>query len=518
CIADDASTNPEVRQFLEQAARGEPRIRLTFRERNGHISACSNSAFALATGEWCALLDHDDVMAENALSWVALEIDEFPECGLIYSDEDKIDASGRRSEPFFKTDFDPQLLLGQNYINHLGIYRASLLREIGGFREGFEGSQDYDLALRCIERLRPEQVRHIPRILYHWRMAAGSLASEVDAKPYAREAARRAIADHLRRRQIAAQVAPCPENPESHRVIYDSPDPLPLVSVIIPMRDQVQLLVKCVRSLCEKTDYPAIQIIVVDNGSTERESLEILQNFGRESDFVVLRDEAQFNFGGLNNLALPAARGELLVFLNNDIEAAEPDWLREMVSHAVRPEVGAVGARLWYPDGTLQHGGVVLGLGGVAGHAHHRIPRGHPGYYNRAWLQHNCSAVTAACLVVRKQVFEEAHGFDEVNLPINFNDIDFCLRLRERGLQIIWTPYANLIHYESASRGHHATRGQQAQFFREATYMQERWGTQLLHDPFYSSNLTLQPPGYEIAFPPRWASLFEQPVLQRTRE
>lgn len=503
CIADDASTDPEVRPLLEEIANREPRIRLMVRERNGHISACSNAALALATGEWCALLDHDDALAENALAWVALDLNAHPESGLLYSDEDKIDARGARSEPFFKTDFDPELFLAQNFINHLGVYRTALLREIGGFREGLEGSQDYDLALRCIERLRPDQIRHVPRILYHWRKAAGSLAALADAKPYAREAARRAIAEHLERRQIAGRVEACPENPESHRVIYEVTDPLPLVSVIIPMRDRIELVTACLRSLREATDYPALQIVVVDNGSVLAETLHSLGKLAARPGVVVLRDDREFNFSRLNNLAVPAARGDLLAFLNNDIKATEAGWLREMVSHAIRPQVGAVGARLWYPDGTLQHGGVVLGLGGVAGHAHHRIPRGHPGYFNQAWLQHNCSAVTAACLVMRRAVFEELGGFNEEHLAVNFNDIDLCLRARARGWQIIWTPYANLLHRESASRGHQATRGQKAQFLQEATYMQERWGAELWRDPFYNPNLTLKPPGYELADPPR---------------
>ncbi|MGI8481292.1 MAG: glycosyltransferase, partial [Chthoniobacterales bacterium] len=242
CIADDASTDARVRPFLEQIARDDSRVKLTFRDRNGHISACSNSALKIATGEWCALLDQDDAFAKNALAFVALEIDRYPVAGLIYSDEDKIDDAGARSNPFFKTDWNPELFLGQNYINHLGVYSAALLREIGGFREGFEGSQDYDLALRCIERLAPEQIRHIPRILYRWRMVAGSLAAVADAKPYAKEAARRAIADHLERRGIAARVAPCPENIESHRVVYELPNPAPLVSIVIPIRDRLELL------------------------------------------------------------------------------------------------------------------------------------------------------------------------------------------------------------------------------------------------------------------------------------
>lgn len=504
CIADDASTDPKVRPLLEQIAASDARIKLTFRERNGHISACSNSALALATGEWCALLDQDDAFAENALALVALEIDRHPDAGLIYSDEDKVDENDARSNPFFKPDWNPELFLGQNFINHLGCYRADLLREIGGFREGLEGSQDYDLALRCVELLRPEQIRHIPRLLYRWRMIGGSLAAVPDAKPYAREAARRAIADHGKRRNLPGHVVACPENNESHRFIHALPKPPPLVSIIIPTRDRVELLKRCVESIRTRTDYAPFEIAVVDNGSVKEETLRFFRESEADNSIRVIPDRGPFNYSRLNNFAAAQARGEVLVFLNNDTEIEEGGWLTEMVSHAVRAEVGAVGARLWFPDGTLQHGGVVLGLGGVAGHAFPHIPRGHPGYFNRAMLQQNCSAVTGACMAVRKTVFEELGGFDEENLGVTFNDIDFCLRLTERGYRIVWTPYANLIHHESASRGHQRTREEQAEFERAVAYMQRTWGAQLMHDPFYNPNLSLNPPGFEIAFPPRW--------------
>jgi GT2 family glycosyltransferase len=503
CMADDASTDPKVRPLLEEIAARDPRIKLIFREQNGHISACSNSALGLATGQWCALLDQDDLFADHALAMVALEIEDHPDAGLIYSDEDKIDSAGLRSNPFFKPDWNPELFLGQNFINHLGVYRTGLLRSIGGFREGFEGSQDYDLALRCVERLKPAQVRHIPRILYHWRAVAGSLAAVADAKPYAKEAARRAIADHLLRRGVAGRVEACPENVESHRVIYELPDPAPLVSIIIPMRDRLSLLERCLEGIRERTDYRPLEIIIVDNGSKEPATHEFLRALEEKKEGRVLRVDGEFNFSRLINRGAAVAKGEVLAFLNNDIDANEPDWLRELVSHAVRIGVGAVGARLWYPNGTLQHGGVVLGLGGVAGHAFTGVPRGHAGYFNRAYLQQYCSAVTGACLLVRKEVFEQADGFDETNLAISFNDIDFCLRLRAAGFQNVWTPYANLVHHESASRGHQRAPEEQAQFVREATFMQEKWGIELLHDPFYNSNLSLNLPGFELAVPPR---------------
>lgn len=503
CIADDASTDAQVRPFLEGRAATDQRIKIILREKNGHIAACTNSALARATGEWCALLDQDDALTRDALARVAIEIDAHPDAGLIYSDEDKIDDAGNRSSPYFKPDWNPELFLAQNFINHLGVYRTEAMRELGGFREGLEGSQDYDLALRCVERLRAAQIRHLPRVLYHWRMAAGSVATAPNAKPYARAAARRAIAESLQRQGIAGTVEACPENPEAHRVVYSLGEKAPAVSIIIPLRDQVNLLRRCLESIRASTDYAALELVMVDNGSVEPETLEFLATQERDGAAQIVRAPGTFNFSRLTNKGAAAAQSEILLFLNNDIEATESNWLAEMVRHAVRPEIGAVGARLWYPDGTLQHGGVILGLGGVAGHAFPHLARGSGGYFSRASLAQNCSAVTGACLAVRKSVFAANGGFDEQNLPISFNDIDFCLRLRCAGLRNVWTPQANLIHAESASRGHQPTKEEQAQFVREASYMQRKWGAELLHDPSYNPNLSLNLPGFELAVPPR---------------
>ena len=502
CIADDASTGADVRAFLEEEARNDSRIKLSFRAQNGGIAACSNSALQLATGEWCALLDQDDVLAHEALAYVALEIDQDHDAGLIYSDEDKLGPSGERFDPFFKPDWNPELFLGQNFINHLGVYRRHLLHKIGGFREEIRGSQDYDLALRCVEQLLPSQVRHIPRVLYHWRAAPGSLAAKADAKQYAPEEARRALTDHLQRQQIAAHVSPCPESSHAHRVTYELPANLPLVSVIIPTRDQVDLLKRCLTSL-SLTSYPSTELVIVDNSSTDKEALDYLQKLEQEKTATVLRDDGPFNFSRLANLGAAAAQGDVLVFCNNDLEAEEPGWLREMVSHALRQEVGAVGARLWYPNGTLQHGGVLLGLGGVANHAFPGLSRGGEGYFRRAWLSQNCSAVTGACLAVRKELFVRVGGFDEENLPVSFNDADLCLRLSALGFATVWTPYANLIHHQSASRGHRRDTKDVALFRREAGYMRDKWGRELISDPFYNPNLSLQLPGYELSYPPR---------------
>ena len=502
CIADDASTDASVARTLKQYATPDSRIKVTFRERNGHIAACSNSALQLAKGEWVALLDQDDLLPEHALAVVAATIRDHPKAGLIYSDEDKIDQSGARCAPFFKPDWNPELLLGQNYISHLGVYRRALLLEIGVFREGYEGSQDHDLALRCIEKLQPAQIRHIPRVLYHWRMIEGSAAAVGEAKPYAQQAARRAIADHLQRENIPGTVVPCPENPYWHRVIYHLPSPAPLVSVIIPTRDQVALLQRCLTSLRENTDYTPIEIVIVDNGSREPETHALFRELAQNSSVQILTDTDEFNFSRLINQGMRAARGEILALMNNDVETENTGWLREMVSHAIRPEVGAVGARLWYPDGKLQHAGVVLGLHGLASHAFQHFPPQPISPMHRTFvLSQNYSAVTAACMVLQKAIFDDLGGFDE-NLPSNFNDVDFCLRLRERGWQIIWTPYADLIHHESASRGRDFGSAQRIQVLREAAYMQKKWDEQLHRDPFYSPNLS-HSIGFTLAWPPR---------------
>ena len=504
CIADDASTNPGVALMLQKYAASDARIVLTLRDRNGHIAACSNSALGLAAGQWIALLDQDDLLPEHALALVAAAINSHPAAGLIYSDEDKIDENGQRCRPYFKSDWNPELLLGQNCVSHLGVYRHTVVREVGGFREGLEGSQDYDLTLRCTEKLRPTQIKHIPRVLYHWRMIKGSVAAAAEAKPYAPVAARRAIADHLQRRGIAGRVESCPENREWHRVVYDLPQPPPLVSIIIPTRDRLPLLRRCIHSIREETLYSPFEIIIIDNGSAEEETRRFLQSIGQEMNVTVVQDEGEFNFSRLINRGAELARGEILAFLNNDIEAKERNWLHEMVSNAVRAEVGAVGARLWYPDGRLQHGGVVLGLNGVASHAFHRFPPQPIAPMHRTFvLAQNTSAVTAACMVTRRDIFSDLDGFDE-NLPGNFNDVDFCLRLRERDWLIVWTPYANLIHHESATRGRDTDANDREQLFREASYMEKKWSAQILRDPYYSPNLSLHSRGFDLAFPPRW--------------
>ncbi|MDD2759952.1 MAG: glycosyltransferase [Methylomonas sp.] len=505
CIADDASTDPAVRETLERHCREDRRIKVVYRESNGHISRASNSALELAQGEFVALFDHDDLLPEHALYWVADAINRHPDAALIFSDEDKIDESNRRYDPYFKSELNYELLLAQNMVSHLGVYRTNVIRELNGFRVGFEGGQDYDLALRVIEQLKPEQIVHIPRILYHWRAIAGSTALGADEKDYAFDAGRKSVADHLQRLGIAAEVMPAPEIPIFNRVRFSCPSPRPLVSIIIPTRDRADLLGMCLDSLIQRTTYPNYEVIILDNGSVEDETQRLFERLPKNR-FKILRDDSAFNYSCLNNKGAQLARGEFLCLMNNDIEILTPDWLEEMVSFAARPGIGCVGARLWYPDDSLQHGGIILGVGGVANHAHYRTERGNSGYFGRASLHQSFSAVTGACLLVKHAIFDALGGLDE-QLAVAFNDVDFCLRVVDAGYRNIWTPYAEMKHHESASRGIEDTPEKQARFVNEVTYIQARWKERLLADPAYSPNLTLEREDFSYAWPPRLPAL-----------
>lgn len=500
CIADDLSTDPKIRPLLEQYANNDERIKVVFREKNGHVSAASNSALEVATGQWIALLDHDDLLAEHALYCVVDEILKHPSVRMIYSDEDKIDEAGTRCDPYFKCDWNPDLFYSQNMFSHLGVYYKPLVDKVGGFRVGFEGSQDYDLALRCIKQIDVSTIRHIPRVLYHWRIHAASTASGVDAKPYAMQAGERALNEHFARQRIAGTIE---WNGRGYRARYQLPPQLPLVSLIIPTRNGLHLIRQCIDSIVAKTTYANYEIIVVDNGSDDPEALAYFESIARDRRIRIQRDERPFNYSALNNVAVGQARGKFVGLINNDIEVIAPEWLSEMVALASQPGVGAVGAKLLYPNDTLQHGGVVLGMGGVAGHSHKHIPQPDYGYFGRTGLISAYSAVTGACLVIRKTIYEEVGGLDEKNLIVAFNDVDFCLRVREAGYRNVWTPYAELYHHESATRGSEDNLEKQARFLSEIKYMQKRWGDFLTNDPAYSPNLTLGHDDFGLAWPPR---------------
>lgn len=498
CIADDCSPSPEVRELLRGCA-DDPRIRVTFRETNGHISAASNSALELASGDYIALLDHDDVLPEHALFTVAQAINAHPDADVLYSDEDKLDSHGQRYDPYFKPDWNRALFLGQNMISHLGVYRRSLVQQVGGFRVGYEGSQDYDLALRVIERSRDERIIHIPHVLYHWRAIVGSTALENGEKSYAWDAGRRALEDHL-----ARTGQPLPVGRACHafyHVPWPVPNPAPLVSVLIPTRDRLDLLAGCIDGLRERTDYPAWEAIIIDNGSTGPDTLRYLEDLVQDPRFRVLRVDTPFNYSMLNNKAAEIARGDLLCLLNNDIVMIEPGWLGAMVAQ-MRPGVGIVGAKLLYADGRVQHAGVILGLGGVAGHYHLQVAGHELGYFGRAELVQDLNAVTAACLLIPAALYRDIGGLD-TRLAVAFNDVDLCLRVREQGWRIIWTPHARLYHLESASRGSDMSDQSRTRFEKEVALMKSRWGTILDDDPFHNPNLSNDSSVPVLASPPR---------------
>lgn len=499
CIADDASPAPGVREALQQMAQADARIRLVLRERNGHISEASNSALTVVDAPWIALMDHDDLLPADALFHVAACIQAHPQARLIYSDEDKVDDHGARSDPYFKPDWNPDLFRSHNMFSHLGVLAAELVREVGGFRKGLEGSQDWDLVLRCMERVQPAQIVHIPRVLYHWRIHAQSTASSMDAKPYAVVAGERALNEHLARTGVQGEAA---HVGMGYRVRYALPPSPPQVSIIIPTRNAHALVRQCVESIQKRTRYPDWEILLVDNGSDEPAALAYFKQLAQQPRIRVLRDAQPFNYSVLNNAAVAQAQGDVIALVNNDIEVRSPDWLGEMVSLALQPGVGAVGARLWYPDGTLQHGGVLLVPEGVALHANKGLPRGLNGYAGRGALLQSFSAVTAACLVVRKAVYAETGGLDE-DLAVAYNDIDFCLRLRALGYRNLWTPYAELVHHESATRGDDAAPEHRVRFARERERMLARWQPLIEHDPAYNPNLTLEAEDFGLAWPPR---------------
>lgn len=513
CVVDDASTDPQTRKCLEELAGSDRRVRVHYRTSNGHISAASNDAIAMAKGDFAALLDHDDVLSEQALYQLVVELNRHPDADIVYTDEDKIFSEnpnageGRHGEPHFKPDWNLDLLYSQNYVSHLGVYRTELVRRVGGFREGFEGSQDFDLLLRCVAA-KARNIRHIPAVLYHWRASSGSTASSGLQKNYASDRGIRALQDHFRSLGVAGVKVEEGHFPTTYHVKFPIPDPPPKVSIIIPTRNQHQLLRQCIESVRSKTAYPNYELVVIDNQSDEPAAVNYLAELERAGTARVLRYARPFNYSAINNWAVEQVDGEIIAMMNNDIEVIGPEWLTEMVSHALRPDVGAVGAKLYYTDGTMQHAGVVTGLGGVAGHSHKHYGRHESGYFRRLFLTQNLSAVTGACLVVRRQTYLRAGGLDSERLAIAFNDVDFCLKLNELGLRNVWTPYARLYHHESASRGPEDSPEKVVRFQQEIARMKERWGDRLMRDPCYSPRLTLDredfTPDYRSAPPKPW--------------
>jgi glycosyltransferase involved in cell wall biosynthesis len=497
CVADDGSGVDWLRQYFLELKKCHTNFHYTLRNQNGHISAATNSALELVSGQYVAFMDQDDLLSPHALNEFALAIVSNPKLKLIYSDEDKIDETGRRFEGHFKPDFSPNLLLGQNYISHMSCINTILVRELGGLRVGLEGAQDHDLLLRALPYLDCENVHHIPKILYHWRAIEGSTALSLDEKKYTELAAYRAVSDYLSSQEIDAEVK-LGRAPNTLKVDWKLKE-FPQVSLLIPTKDRLDVLKPCIDSILGITDYPNYEVIVLDNGSVEEETSEYLtQLVELDSRVRVIGVPGEFNFSRINNIGVRSARGEYIALVNNDIEAIHSDWLTEMISQAVSTEAGCIGAKLLYPDGSIQHGGVILGIGGVAGHSHLYKDGVDSGYFQKMDLVHEVSAVTAACLVVKKSIYLGVGGLDE-SLKVAFNDVDFCLKVREAGYTNIFTPYATLYHHESISRGYEDTPEKQKRFNREADYMKEKWGATLYSDPYYNSNFDLKAESYHLS-------------------
>ncbi len=501
CLCDDGSGDPELDALLSRLPEIDSRIRVTTLQLNAGISAATNAAIALSDAEFIAFMDHDDELSPDALAEVALALRSQPSADVLYTDEDKIDEKDERFAPFFKPDWTPDYLLTCAYTGHLSVVRRTLVEEVGLLRSTFDGSQDHDLMLRVTERAR--RILHLPKVLYHWRAIEGSAASSSDAKPWAHEAGYRVTQDALDRRGERAEVlsGAFAGARRVKREIIDRPS----VDVIIPFRDGGALLNRCIDSMESTAGYDNWRVILVDNGSWEPESHALVNRLVSRDRYTLLRDPSAFNWSRINNDAAAHGDGDYILFLNNDIEATSDGWLAALLEHAQRPEVGAVGGKLLYPDGTLQHAGLILGMGGVAGHAFRYCPSWNPGYFGMARVIRNYSAVTGACMLVRRDVFEELDGFD-VELGVSYNDVDFCLRLGQRGYLVVYTPYAELIHHESVTRG----RGGSG---REELIMLQRWRKLYEEgDPYFNPNLSLGHSEFRLRQgqePPPWRRLVQ---------
>lgn len=507
CIVDDASGDPAVRECLAEAELAEPRIRVQRRDANGGIAVASNDALAMARGELCAFLDHDDVLAPDALLCVAEALSKNPGAAYVFCDEDKLDANDQRARPWFKPDWDGEWMRTTNCALHFAVVRTDVLRELGGLATGIDGAQDWDLALRVEEKVGRARIVHVPRVLYHWREIPGSTAASAFEKPTLAKAQRQVMVRTLARRGERGE----PKlTAGGWRIVYALPQPPPLVSIVIPTRDRAALLAKCIESIRARTTYPAYEFVVIDNDSREPEAVAYLQQLAATDTARVVRYPHPFNYAAQCNVGVRAARGDLIALVNNDVEVASPEWLDELASLAVRPGVGLAGATLRYPDGTLQHAGVVLGLNGVGDRPWIGTRRGYAGPYGRAQAVREVSALITACAVVARDRYRAVDGMSE-SLAVSCNDLDLCLRLTRAGYRHVVTPHAELVHHESASRGLADDPANARLALDEEKRFAAQWADALRDDPLYNPNLTLTGTAYALAWPPRTRGTVEQP-------
>lgn len=497
CLADGSDAqHGEVGQVCREAAGKDPRIRYRKLETNGGISENSNECIRMAKGDYLALLDHDDLLHPAALYEVMKVICE-EDADMIYTDEDTFSEEPEDAyNPHFKPDFAPDNLRANNYLCHLTVFRKDLVKKAGGgFRSEYDGSQDHDLFLRLSEQA--GKIRHIPRILYYWRAHRSSVAEDVSAKPYVTEAGKKAVAAHLKRIGLEGEVLDGPV-PSMYRIRYAIKG-TPLVSILIPNKDHREDLKRCIDSIREMTTWPAWEIIIIENNSEEERTFRFYEELERDERVRVVRYEGPFNYSAVNNFGYREAKGEQILLLNNDTEVVSPGWIEEMLMYAQREDVGAVGAKLYYPDGTIQHGGIGIGIKMLAGHWHRGEDGRSPGYFGRLTYAQDVSAVTAACMMIPRNVYEKMNGLDE-GFSVVFNDVDLCLRIREAGYLIVWTPWAELTHYESKSRGADEDTPEKKHFFLEETNrFQRKWNKVLSEgDPYYNPNLTREKEDFSL--------------------
>ena len=509
CVASDRNAEPLASASLGRQMAHDPRIRVAQRVRGEGSAAAANAALDLATGEFVVFLRPGDLLSEHALYEVALAFGANPQTEIVYTDHDQIGAAGQRFSPWFKPGWDPDLLLAQDYISDLAAYRRTLVEEIGSLRPDIEGAEFHDLALRATSATTPDRVCHIPAVLYHALEIETPIHSENsplrDRAIAASHRAVRGYLDSLGYKDAVLQAAP--QIPGAIRVVWPLPEPPPLVSVVIPTRDRANLLARCVDGVLHRTEYKHLELLIVDNGSIEPTTHALFARLTDEDRRVrVLRRPGLFNYSALNNSAAREANGEILLLLNDDIDVIESGWLRELVSHALRPDVGIVGAKLLYADERVQHAGIVMGPDGYVTHLHRFAGKNEPGYCGQLALPRTLSAVTGACVAIRREVFFEVGGLDEVNLPVTFNDVDLCLRLGDHGYRVVWTPFAQLFHLESASRGPDDSPAKRGRSQREWRHLRRVWGSLLESaDPYHNPNVLFHPHFHEIPSTPRRA-------------
>lgn len=495
CIVNASPDNEEMQKVLAEYSAGDSRVRFCNLKENLGIAENTNCAFAMAKGEFVGLLDHDDLLAPNALYEIVKILQDHPQADALYTDEDKVTTElDEHFQPHLKPDFNLDLLRSNNYICHFFVVRKSIVEKAGGFRKEFDGAQDYDFIFRCTENA--GEVLHVPEILYHWRTHKASTADNPASKMYAFEAGKRAIEAHLERTGTKGEVSHT-QDLGFYRVKYPVQGK-PLVSVIIPNKDEKETLQTCLEMLEKNTGYQNFEIIIVENNSTTDEIFRYYKELSGNRKIHLLRWGKEFNYSAINNFAVAHAKGEYLLFLNNDVKSINPDWLEEMLGVCQRPEVGGVGAKLIYPDNTIQHAGCVIGMGGIAGHMFVDMPADRTGYLHKASLLQDMSAVTAACLLMKKEVFEQAGGFTE-ELAVAFNDVDLCLKVRKNGYLIVYDPYVKLYHMESKTRGAEDSKEKVRRFQTEIEYMRCHWIDILKNgDPCYNKNLSLTKWNYSL--------------------